>query len=514
MKSLRMKILGGFAIVISLLLVLSVVSYIQTNKFKGQVEDVLENKVDELIAWEELNYTIARATSSLRGYLLTGDQTYYDEFFGLADRAQTSKDRVAELEVTSEQAAVLEKNQVWDEQVKEIFNVYKINPEQAVSKAVEVRVLTRELYNDYDGIVNQTRENVNDLKDQIYKSGNSLIMITVSISIFGLVLGTLIAFFLAQKITRPILEISNRTKRIAAGDLSGEALVTKSKDEVGELVKSTNEMILSLRHVIGQVAENAANLAASSEEISASTEQMASGSQQQATDAASSSEMVKEVASAIRNVSVNAEAASNATEKTVQAAVEGGRVIRETVAGMEEISQKIGELSSKSVQIGEIVEVIDDIAEQTNLLALNAAIEAARAGDAGKGFAVVADEVRKLAERSSKATKEISELIHSIQQNTDDSVAAVTAGNETVTIAGETFGQIVKLLKESASKVAEIAAAGEEVTAQSNEVLIAVENIASVSEETAAGIQQTATTANDLAKMAESLTQLSAKFKL
>lgn len=514
MKSLRMKILGGFAVILLLLLVLSLVSYIQTSKFKGQVEVVLGHELDVLLDWEELNYTVARRTSSIRGYLLTGNDTYYQEFQELSKRANIAKEDVLKLEGITEQADLLDKGDQWNEQMLGLFEIYKTNPEEAILKAGEVRILTQELYGEFDKAVNQAKEQVAALEEQIYKSGNSLIIITMVISVFGILLGTVIALFLAQRITGPILEIVNRVKTVAAGDLSGEALETKSKDEVGQLVKSTNEMILSLRNLIGKVSENAMSLAASSEEISASTEQIASGSQQQATDAASSSEMVKEVASAIRNVSMNAEAASNGAEETVRAAAEGGRVIKETVNGMAEISQKIGELSSKSVQIGEIVEVIDDIAEQTNLLALNAAIEAARAGDAGKGFAVVADEVRKLAERSSKATKEISELIHSIQQNTDDSVAAVSAGNVTVATAGETFGQIVKLVKDSASKVAEIAAAGEEVSAQSNEVLLAVENIASVSEETAAGIQETAATANDLAKMAESLTQLAAKFKL
>ena len=514
MKSLRLKILGGFAIILSLLLILSVVSYIQTSKFKGQVEEVLGHELDELLYWEDLNYSIARRTSNIRGYLLTGNDSYYQEFEKATNNSKAVQENLLKLGITEGEKQVFDKVAVWEQDIFAIFEAYKESPEQALKLSTDVRDETQELYADFEKAANNTREKLDVSEELIKKSGNSLIMITTVISIFGILLGIVIALFLAQRITRPILEIVDRIKKIASGDLTGESLVTKSKDEVGQLIKSTNEMILSLRNLIGKVSENAMSLAASSEEISASTEQIASGSQQQANDAAASSEMVKEVAGAIKNVSMNAEAASSSSEKTVIAAEDGGRVIRETVNGMAEISQKIGELSSKSVQIGEIVEVIDDIAEQTNLLALNAAIEAARAGEAGKGFAVVADEVRKLAERSSKATKEISELIHSIQQNTEDSVAAVTAGNVTVTTAGETFGQIVKLVKESASKVAEIAAAGEEVAAQSNEVLIAVENIASVSEETAAGIQETAATANDLAKMAESLTGLAAKFKL
>lgn len=514
MKSLRLKILSGFAVILSLLLVLSVVSYIQTSKFKGQVEEVLGHELDKLLNWEELNYSVARRTANIRGYLLTGNQDYYTEFEQLTNESKIVQENLLKQDITTEDRTIFDKSAIWDEEIYSLFELYRENPEEAIKQSGNVRDLTKELWADFEGAAGKTREKMDDLEEQIKKSGNSLIMITTLISVFGILLGTVIALFLAQKITGPILEIVNRIKTVAVGDLSGDTLVTKSKDEVGQLVKSTNEMVLSLRNLIGKVTENAMSLAASSEEISASTEQIASGSGQQANDAAASSEMVKEVANAIRNVSQNAEAASTGADQTVNAAEEGGRVIRDTVAGMADISQKIGDLSSKSVQIGEIVEVIDDIAEQTNLLALNAAIEAARAGDAGKGFAVVADEVRKLAERSGKATKEISELIFSIQKNTEDSVAAVAAGNETVATAGDTFDHIVKLTKEAALKIAEIAAAGEEVAAQSNEVLLAVENIASVSEETAAGIQETAATATDLAKMAESLTQLAATFKL
>ncbi|RSK28411.1 methyl-accepting chemotaxis protein [Bacillus sp. HMF5848] len=339
----------------------------------------------------------------------------------------------------------------------------------------------------------------------------TIIMIVVTLVAAGIAIG--FGLMLSRLMTKPVQEISAMMAKAEQGDFTVESTY-ESKDELGQLALSFNSMVSGLRILIQEVRQNADNLAASSEEISASTEEIAGGSQQQAQSASDTTEMVKDMTKAIQEVSRNAEDASSFSQKTESAASNGSMVMQETLEGMSNIKQQITELASKSEQIGEIVEVIDEIAEQTNLLALNAAIEAARAGEAGKGFAVVADEVRKLAERSSKATKEISELIHSIQQNTESSVTAVNNGNERANSAGVTFKEIVKLVKESATKVSSIAAASEEQAAQSEEVLTSVENIAAITEETAASVEETAATANDLARMAEVLNSLTSRFKV
>ncbi len=325
----------------------------------------------------------------------------------------------------------------------------------------------------------------------------------------------------------PVKEGADVLAEMAKGDLT----VRVEGDYKGDhqLIKnSINQLGDSLTEVLAEVSEAIQGTAGASTQISSSTEEMAAGAQEQSAQAAEVATAVEEMTKTIIETTRNAAAAADSAKGAGRTAEDGGSVVKGTIAGMDRVAEVVGRSSEKikmlgrsSDQIGEIIQVIDDIADQTNLLALNAAIEAARAGEQGRGFAVVADEVRKLAERTTKATKEIAEMIKKIQVETgevvdaiDEGTAEVQNGKKMADEASVALGQIITGARDVVDMITQVASASEEQSTAAEQISKNIEAISTVSQQSAMGTQQIARAADDLNRLTSSLQDLIAKFTI
>jgi methyl-accepting chemotaxis protein len=277
-----------------------------------------------------------------------------------------------------------------------------------------------------------------------------------------------------------------------------------------------------------QVSSNIQSLATASEGISAASRDQAHGAELQKDQTNQVAAAMQEMAATVQEVSENSNKAAVASQKAAETAREGGQVVEETLSKMRAIATSVGEtgkkvqeLGKRSDEIGRISGVIEDIADQTNLLALNAAIEAARAGEQGRGFAVVADEVRKLAERTGNATKEIAEMIRSVQAETRTAVAAMEAGSrevesgvESTRRAGDSLQGIIEMSEQVGDMVTQIATAATQQPATTEPINSNIEQIARIASSTEAGVQQTAGAIQDLSALALNLRQVLGQFRL
>ncbi|MDF1481695.1 methyl-accepting chemotaxis protein [Extensimonas sp. H3M7-6] len=286
---------------------------------------------------------------------------------------------------------------------------------------------------------------------------------------------------------------------IARNDLT-HAVDDDSKDEIGVLLRHIETMRRNLGGVIGQVRVGSDAVASAASQVAAGTQDLSSRTEAQASSLEQTAAATEELASTVQHNADNAQQASQLAASATDAARRGGQVVAQVVDTMEAISDS-------SRKIADIIGVIDGIAFQTNILALNAAVEAARAGEQGRGFAVVASEVRNLAGRSAEAAKEVRALI-------SESVEKVGAGNEQVSVAGQTMQEIVAGIQRVSDIVGEIAAASREQSGGIAQINQAVTHLDSVTQQNAALVEQTSAASNALQEQARQLAALAAAFKL
>lgn len=284
-----------------------------------------------------------------------------------------------------------------------------------------------------------------------------------------------------NELTRQLSEVADRLSHLGAADNGANPLeaLSTAKENVELVADSSAEQL--------EKSETAATIAS---RLSDTVETVDKATKDNLAATENVIHAVVEISRALEETATNAQKVAAGSEEAASLAQQGEDAVRRTIQSISLIRQtvlgsaeKVQQLAARANQIGDIVKLIDDIADQTNLLALNAAIEAARAGEQGKGFAVVASEVRKLAERTSRATKEIGELIKTTQDETAAAVEAMHIGSQEVeegsslgAEAGNALQQILDSVARNNEQVQNISAAVEEMTAAANEIVNAVES--------------------------------------
>lgn len=508
---IRMKLLAVIVAMDLVAILIGVTSLFQLHTINQHYKLLVNNNVAQIVKIGDIRRGIAIQNTYIRDYILessTSNQQQLEaqgryltqnleELTAMMDKSATSNAEhklVAEAQRASEQQSQVTEALT---DVLTLSNDGKSDAAYAKTKK-DVDELSYSLLDTMDQLRTNMQTHIDTIEANADKRATIATWIVIALIVLSTIATIILSRFLAKTIAYPMRAISKEMQRVADGDLSGEPLQVKSRDEIALMSTAFNTMRTSLRSLITNSQDNASTLSASSEELLSSTEEVSHYSvdiadnlghatatmQQQKASATEIATATNVTASNINEMASETHELAQQAHGTQSLANNGNETIQEATAQMKiihtsttEVNDLMQKLAANSQTISQFSATITAITEQTNLLALNASIEAARAGEHGKGFAVVADEVRKLSEESKGSAEQIAKLTREIETDTtamklavQHGLTNVVDGVNTIEQAGVAFEKIQQAVTFISEKVGNISSVTEGISASSEEV--------------------------------------------
>lgn len=425
--------------------------------------------------------------------------------------------------------------------------------DQEISKKVQRREADelgpayQVVYNDLKNLMNIYVQKGDQIESVLAVMEIIAVIIMIAVIILSILSGRRYGNQIADGISKPLQQISERLKTFAEGDLDSEFPEHDAKDEVAEMIETArkmadnlnviisdsgkllnemadgnfavateheerytgkfNDLLVGIRNMNRKIDESLRQVEETAEQVSLGSGNMAEAAQSLAEGATEQAGAVEELQATIADITANVEHTAENLQKSHADArkyADDADHSREQMHAMVEAMQRISESSMK---IENIISELEDIASQTNLLSLNASIEAARAGEAGKGFAVVADQIRKLAEQSAASAVSTRELI-------EGSIHDVEEGNKAVALVSETLDEVIKGINDIADTSKSLSENSQSQATAMEQAEQGVNQISEVVQSNSAMAQETSATSEELSAQAETLDNLVKQFTL
>ena len=425
--------------------------------------------------------------------------------------------------------------------------------DQEISKKVQRREADelgpayQVVYNDLKNLMNIYVQKGDQIESVLAVMEIIAVIIMIAVIILSILSGRRYGKQIADGISKPLQQISERLKTFAEGDLDSEFPEHDAKDEVAEMIETArkmadnlnviisdsgkllnemadgnfavateheerytgkfNDLLVGIRNMNRKIDESLRQVEETAEQVSLGSGNMAEAAQSLAEGATEQAGAVEELQATIADITANVEHTAENLQKSHADArkyADDADHSREQMHAMVEAMQRISESSMK---IENIISELEDIASQTNLLSLNASIEAARAGEAGKGFAVVADQIRKLAEQSAASAVSTRELI-------EGSIHDVEEGNKAVVLVSETLDEVIKGINDIADTSKSLSENSQSQATAMEQAEQGVNQISEVVQSNSAMAQETSATSEELSAQAETLDNLVRQFTL